>query len=457
MKIAVIEDQDEIRFSVSKILKKEHHSVLELTGSEENIIATLEAFDMDLLILDVMLEANHNGIDILKKLQANSRDISVVIMTAYTTPENLIEASKLGVDDILQKPFQKKELLELLGKYNKKISVNKTLINSIVVSDVEKKFIGSFETMKNVYKSIGSCAVTNMPVLICGETGTGKELVAQLIHTNSSRVKSPFVAINCASVPIDLFESQLFGHEKGSFTSADKQYIGYCEQAAGGTLFLDEIGELDINLQSKLLRFLEEKSFRRVGGVRDIEFLGRIIAATNVDLEAAVANGKFREDLYFRLNMSTIFIPSLRDRKEDIPLLIKHFIALANRDLHTSIINISQEALDFLFSLEFSGNIRELRNVIYNGALLQKQGQINLENIFIKSKKNPKYFGFQYIIEEYFEKYGIENCKNVLEDFEKEFYSILIKKCQNITKASQYLGISRLTLRKFLSKYDIIY
>ena len=223
--------------------------------------------------------------------------------------------------------------------------------------------------MKEIYKKIGIAANNDLAILIYGETGTGKELIANLIHTNSERSAHPFIAVNCASIPKELFESQLFGHEKGSFTSADKQHIGFAEQTGEGTLFLDEIGELDIELQSKLLRFLETKKFRRVGGTKELHFEGRIISATNANLKEQSQQKSFREDLYFRLSMLTITMPTLKERIQDIPILCEHFIAKANRDLKTTISSISEEAIKKLLQHHWRGNIRELRNTIYSACL----------------------------------------------------------------------------------------
>lgn len=457
MKIAIIDDQNEIRFSVSKILQKNNHEVFAFTGSEPLIAQTLLKHKVELIVLDVMLETHQTGIDLLREFQSQGIAIPVILMTAFTTPENLIEASKLRVYDVLQKPFEKTKFLEVIAKYDIKNSTHINAQSKLHTLDkVEKKFIGSFETMGEVYRHIGLCANNDVAVLINGETGTGKELVAQLIHTSSHRASSPFVAVNCASIPSDLFESHFFGHEKGSFTSADKQHIGYAEQTKEGTLFLDEIGELDIVLQSKLLRFLETKTFRRVGGTRDIAFKGRIISATNVDLETYIADNRFREDLFFRLGMTTILIPPLRERKQDIPLLVNHFISLANKDLQTKIDTISDDALNALLKREWCGNIRELRNTIYNASLNAKNNTIRSSDLHVKAKKaSHKETNLSSIIAQKIEQEGVERATLVLNEIEKAFYEEVVRRSENFTKASEYLGISRLTLRKILKKYAL--
>lgn len=456
MNIAIIDDQDEIRFSVSKILKKNEHKLYEFSGSESSIAQTIILNKIELIILDVMLATEKTGIDLLKDFRNANILVPVILMTAFTTPENLIEASKLGIYDILQKPFDKNNLLEVVSKYEITSSdIESSKLHHLNIAD--KKFIGSFETMKEVYRQIGLCANNDFAVLINGETGTGKELVANLIHSSSSRASSPFIAVNCASIPSELFESHFFGHEKGSFTSADRQHIGYAEQVSNGTLFLDEIGELDILLQSKLLRFLENRTFRRVGGTIDIAFKGRIISATNVDLESYIGQNRFREDLFFRLGMTIMNIPSLGERKQDIPLLVDHFISLANKELKTTVKAISNDALDVLSQRQWNGNIRELRNAIYNAALNAKQNIILPTDLVVRTKNKKNVEGLSEAIDHLIEKQGIENLGLIYEEIEKTFYAAMIKNCSNITKLSEYLKISRLTLRKNLKKYGINY
>lgn len=453
MKIAIIDDQDEIRFSVSKILKKGEHELFEFKGNESSLDKILIASNIQLIILDVMLETEKTGIDLLKDLRKENMSVPVILMTAFTTPENLIEASKLGIHDILQKPFEKKELLDVIAKYEESCENQENLLYPI--KHGEKKFIGSFETMKEVYKEIGLCSNNDFTVLVNGETGTGKELVATMIHESSNRATHPFIPVNCASIPNELFESLLFGHEKGSFTSAEKQHIGFAEQVGNGTLFLDEIGEIDISLQSKLLRFLENRTFRRVGGSSDILFKGRIIAATNIDLEQHILANKFREDLYFRLSMITITIPNLNQRKEDIPLLVEHFIKLANKELKCFIKAISNDALTLLSNRKWDGNIRELRNTIYHAVLNAKQDIIHPIDLNIKAKKQKNEHSLDEVIDSLVQNQGLSHLLDVYEYIDKTFYKIALTHCSNITKLSEHLNISRLTLRKTLQKYDL--
>ena len=279
MKIAIIDDQSEIRYSVSKILKRVGHDTLLLSGLEFDIIKQIKDNDIDLLVVDVMLSEDFSGIDLVKNLIRQGIKLPVILMTAYTTPTNMIEASKIGIKDILQKPFTPDELKEMIKKYDEK---NENDIK--IIGQINEEFVGSFQTMKDIYNKIGVASTNDLPVMIVGDTGTGKELIANLIHKNSKFAKSDILAVNCATIPSELFESQFFGHEKGSFSGAKEKHIGFAEAVGEGTLFLDEIGEIDISLQSKLLRFLENKTFKRVGGNKDIKFKGRIISATNINI-----------------------------------------------------------------------------------------------------------------------------------------------------------------------------
>jgi DNA-binding NtrC family response regulator len=449
MKIAIIDDQDEIRYSVSKILKRAKYETVLFNGLEEDIARQIKESDIKLLVVDVMLSDDFSGIDLIKNLYQYNINLPVILMTAYTTPTNMIEASKIGIKDILQKPFTADELKETVKKYDEK---KDTYIK--IQDQINEEFVGSFETMKEIYSKIGIAANNNLPVMVLGDTGTGKELIANLIHKNSKNSKSKILALNCASIPKELFESQLFGHEKGSFTDANKQHIGFAEAVGDGTLFLDEIGELDISLQSKLLRFLENKTFRRVGGNSDINFKGRIISATNININENIKKNSFREDLYFRLSVINIEVPSLKNRKEDIPILVDFFIKKANKDLKLDIKGISSEALEILKKRSYRGNIRELKNAVYNSILNAHEDVIQEDNIKFE-KQNSSDFALKDIISLMIDEKGMENANIILEELEREFYSTLIKKDSNITHLAKNLGISRSTLRKVLQKYDL--
>lgn len=454
MKIAIIDDQQEIRYSVSKILKQYDHTPMQFNGLEDFLDETIQERGVELLIVDVMLDDDFTGIELIKKFKEKGIKLPIILMTAYTTPSNMIEASKLGIKDILQKPFDQTQLIELVNKHQKSKSTHKTKTHTIKKN--EEEFVGSYETMKDIYHKIGIAANNDLSVLIYGETGTGKELIANLIHTNSDKNDSSIISVNCASIPKDLFESQLFGHEKGSFTGADKQHIGFAEQVEGGTLFLDEIGELDGELQSKLLRFLESKTFRKVGGTKEIKFKGRVLSATNADLKNHIENGQFREDLYFRISMLTIMLPNLNQRIHDLPVLCDHFIAKANKDLKTSVNAISQESLEKLKKHNWKGNIRELRNTIYSACLNAQNYEIGLEQIVLLSKEEKSgSFDIEKICLEYLNAKGIGSAKELNDILNEKFLKTCFKVCPNISKLATSLDISRNTLKKQLDRYNI--
>ncbi|NLC27186.1 MAG: sigma-54-dependent Fis family transcriptional regulator [Campylobacteraceae bacterium] len=451
MQIAIVEDQADIRYSVTKILKRHGYDVVGFEGNEAELVKTISQMSPDLLILDVQLGANYSGIDLAKELKAEASTVPIVLMTAYTTAQNMIEASKMGIQNILQKPFDEEALLKLVTPYfQEKESPKKE-----AQKESTETFIGSYETMKEIYRRIGLAANNDLNILIQGETGTGKELIAALIHQNSTRVKEPFVAVNCAAIPIELFESQLFGHEKGAFTDAGSLHIGYAEQVGEGTLFLDEVGELESLAQSKLLRFLETREFRRVGGVKEKPFLGRIVSATNKNLQNKVEAKLFREDLYFRLAILNIEAPPLRERMQDIPILAKHFINEANNRLHVDISAVDEKVQEALQNRSWSGNIRELRNTIFSASLNRQKGTLRLEDFAFPKKNSVK--SWQENLEEALQR-GLED-NTPLKDIEEELKAVWLKVAwenePNISRLSESLGVSRLTLRKRLKEVGI--
>lgn len=449
MKIVVVDDQEDIRYSVAKILKEENHIVYELSGIEKNLIEEIAKIDPFLILLDVKL-GTISGIDILYSLKKNKIENPVVLMTAFTTPTNIIEATKMGVRNILQKPFCAQTLLEIVSKYTIKESIK----SEMVLSYDSEQFIGTFDSMGEIYKKIGVVATNNLSVMIRGETGSGKELVARLIHAHSNRKEHPLITINCAAIPKELFESEFFGHEKGSFTGANKQHIGYFESGNRGSVFLDEVGEMPLDMQSKLLRFLETKNIKRVGGTKEISLDVKIISATNIDISNSIQNGYFREDLYYRLSSLYIEMPPLRNRRDDIPLLVNHFIDRANRELHTNIKSISKDALDILCKHIWQGNVRELKNVITNAALQAIGESITVKDIKLLSSKAKNEHSLYSSIEQELIDIGYENAYKVYESVQNLVVKATLKKYDhNITKAANALRVSRNTLK---SKKEIL-
>ncbi|RMG30050.1 MAG: sigma-54-dependent Fis family transcriptional regulator, partial [Methanobacteriota archaeon] len=382
MKVAIIENQFESGQAICKILKRRNIEPLLLTGNEDEEFLMQQILSADVAILDIQLDMG-SGLDILARLRSRRAGFPVILITAYTTPENIIQASKLGVRDILEKPFNKEEILQVVEKYRQRLLQSPP--HEPQTSPGKESFIGTFKTMGDIYRQIGIAASNDLNVMLVGETGVGKEMAARNIHAFSNRKEKNFVAINCAAVPAELFESELFGHEVGAFTGAKNRKIGLVEQADQGVLFLDEIGEMSVELQSKLLRFLETKKFLRVGGREYLHSDVKIICASNIDIESYIQTGKFRRDLYYRLSQIVIHIPPLRERKSDIPSLVQYFIDRANTELKTDIQGIAPEAMQYLLDYEWPGNIRELKNAIFTAALQRFSGTIQVEDLLLDS------------------------------------------------------------------------
>lgn len=453
MTIVIIDDQEEIRYSLSKILKREGYNTIEFAGDEEKIIDEIKALKPALMIVDVMLGERRSGIDLAREFQGAKLGIPIVLITAYTTPSNVIEASRVGVKEILQKPFEPDEIRSIVQRYAK---TGRAKSSDVIFYEEEgEAFIGSFETMKNVYKKIGIASMNDLNILIRGETGSGKELIAKMIHKSSEHRHKPMVSLNCAAIPSELFESQFFGHERGAFTGADRQHIGYVEQAEDGTLFLDEIGELSPPLQSKLLRFLETKAYHRVGGTKEMKSKVRILSATNIDLSKNMKDGSFREDLFYRLAMILIEVPPLKERQADIPALFNHFIAKANKELGTTIKSISKEAMGVLVAHEWSGNVREFRNTIYNAALNADGDSLRIEDIKLTPLGTRDASLLEQTINDLIHHYTIANGAQAVEKMERAFLTRFIELCPNYTQAATSLQMSRNTLKSKLRKYDL--
>lgn len=453
MTIVIIDDQEEIRYSLSKVLKREGYDTVEFAGDEEGIIDEIKRLKPSLAIVDVMLGENLSGIELSRSMQNAKLGIPIVLITAYTTPSNVIEASRVGVKEILQKPFDPEELRSIVHRYAK---TGRSKSSDVIFYEEEgEAFVGSFETMKTVYKKIGIASMNDLSVLIRGETGSGKELIAKMIHKSSDRAQKPMVSLNCAAIPSELFESQFFGHERGAFTGADRQHVGYVEQAGEGTLFLDEIGELSPPLQSKLLRFLETKEYHRVGGTKEMTSRARILSATNIDLGKNVEEGSFREDLFYRLAMILIEVPPLKERQADIPALFNHFIAKANKELGTTIKSISKEAMGMLIVHEWSGNVREFRNTIYNAALNADTDSVGVGDIKLTSLGSRHTSLLEQAINDLIRHYTISSGAEAMEEIEKAFLTRFIEVCPNYTQAANSLQMSRNTLKAKLRKYDI--
>lgn len=364
-KLLIIDDEPAIVYSLSDCLESSELQIRSANTGRDGI-AEVQKDAPDVILLDVRLP-DQSGLDVFEKIHQIEPRIPVVIMTAFAKTETAIEAMRRGAFDYLLKPVDVTELRSVVSKALEVSRLNRipATVSSEDSSDNEAdRIVGQSPQMQEVYKMIGRIAAQDATVLILGESGTGKELVARAIYHYSRRSKLPFLAINCAALPEALLESELFGHERGAFTGADQRRIGKFEQVNGGTIFLDEIGDMSPATQAKALRLLQQQQFERVGGNQTIQTDVRIIAATNVELETLVDEDEFRRDLYYRLNGFTIKLPPLRQRKEDIPLLVASFISYFNRTLNRNIQSISPDAMDRMMQHDWPGNIRELRSAI---------------------------------------------------------------------------------------------
>jgi len=382
-KILVVDDEQLIRWSLEQNLKKQGYDVA-TAASGEDALRQVKEEEPDLILLDIQLPGM-NGMEVLERVKETNEEIIVIMVTALGILETAVQAMRLGAFDYINKPFNLDELAIVInkafetGELKREVAHFRSEQTSLYGID---KIIGVSKPMDNVKAMIQKIAQSDAStVLVQGESGTGKELVAKAIHYESARADKPFMAINCAAVPETLLESELMGHEKGSFTDAKSQKKGLFEITDGGTLFLDEIGDMEMGMQAKLLRVLEERTFRRVGGTRDISFDVRIVSATNKDLLQAIEEKIFRSDLYYRIQVIPIFLPPLRDRKEDILPLVQHFLDHFNREFGKSVDGISKMAEKFLGEYSWPGNTRELKNVIERAIILESEETLLLEHL----------------------------------------------------------------------------
>ena len=431
--LLIVEDDDLLTLSIKSYAENIFEKVLtakNLQDAQRLVIA----HNPHVILLDNRLPDGY-GINFIKTFKELSPLSEIIIMTAYGDSNTIVKSIKLGAFHYIAKPFEVDELLNLLKKALEQVKSHLSQYPQI-------EFIGNSPLILKIKEIIHRVKDFDIPVLITGETGTGKELVAKLIHYSSKRKYMPFVAVNCSAIPHELFESEMFGYEKGAFTGAERRKIGLLEEAGEGTLFLDEIGDMPLDLQAKLLRVLEEKNFRRLGSTQDIPFKARLIAATNKDLEEKVQKGEFRDDLFFRLNVINIKIPPLRERKEDIPLLVEYFVDLYSRKYNKKIIGVSPALLERLVDYEWPGNIRELRNLIERAVILSDKRLLGIEDIIFPLKPKSEKL--------------LNNKPLTLKEVEKNHIEQVLKVTQgNKSEAARLLGITRTTLRKKIKEYGI--
>ncbi len=438
--ILVVDDEASIRNSLSEWFKMDGYRV-EVAEDAYEALKKLQENNFDIVLVDIKMP-EMDGIELQKRIKEIDKNIITIIITAYATVETAIQAMKDGAFDYITKPVDPDELSRLIKKaieQRRLITENIMLRGKIEELQSLDEIIGESPAMKKVMEMVNTVAETDSTVMIRGESGTGKELIARAIHAKSRRRYFPIVTINCGAYPEGLLESELFGHEKGAFTGALYQRKGKLEMANKGTLFLDEVGNISLKMQMDLLRVLETKKFTRLGGEKVIEVDFRVISATNRDLEQAVKEGSFREDLYYRLNVFTIFLPPLRERRSDIPLLTHYFIKKFSLSMNKDVREISKEALNLLMDYDWPGNVRELRNVIERAMVNVKGTKIEVDDLYFSiSSPYPKPEG------------------ETLEDVEKaHIKKILNKTGWNITKAAEILNIDRVTLYNKIEKYKL--
>jgi DNA-binding NtrC family response regulator len=451
--VLIADDETNLRKVLAALLRREGFSVLTASDGEE-ALALMERARVDLLITDLRMP-KLDGMGLLRRLQDEHKNIPTVVLTAHGTVDLAVEAMKLGAFDFMTKPFDKDELRMVINKAAATAELSHREPHH--APGGRYGLIGESTSLQDVFRTIEKVASTPSTVLITGESGTGKELVAAALHHHSPRKGRPFIRINCAAIPKDLIESELFGYEKGAFTGAVSAKPGRFELADQGTLFLDEIGEVPLEMQVKLLRALQESEFERVGGVSTTKVDVRLVAATNRDLKEEIAAGRFREDLFYRLNVVPIVLPPLRDRIEDIPLLVEHFRAKYNERLQKRVEGASSEAIERLQNYTWPGNIRELENVMERAILFAEGGTIQAEELpeqILKAKKaapelpvknQPTPIGpLKEIVRQHTESVEKELIQRALEETGG-----------NVTKAARRLSISRKSLQNKMKEFGL--
>jgi len=471
-RILVADDEESMRWVLSKALKRKGFEV-DLAPDGRQALELIKDNCYDLAILDIKMPGI-NGLDLLDKVRELKSDLLVVIMTAEASMKNAVEAMKRGAYDYITKPFD----LDVIDAIIEKVTRARDIRGEVTTLkqelkeryQVEKNIVGNSHAMREVYKTIGKVAGSDVTVLIQGESGTGKELVARAIHFNSGRLGKPFVAINCAAIPHDLLESELFGSEKGAYTGASDRKLGKFEQACQGTLFLDEIGDMPLELQAKILRVLQEQEVTRIGGNQNISVDVRVVAATNQALIEKVRQKEFREDLYYRLNVVPITLVPLRERRDDIPDLVQYFLTRTCIEMAVPAKRMGDEAMALLTAHSWPGNVRELENAIKRAVILSNDPQLTpldftgLTPAADQSQAVPQETSLEALVD-----MKLRSCMNGVEKLDKgEIYSIVLEQVErplirfilektrwNQVKTADILGINRNTLRKKISELGI--
>ncbi len=468
-RILVVDDDPSMRYSLNRMLEGQGLGV----SLAKNGIEALERFAQDapdLVVMDIKMPGQ-SGLEVLKEIKEKDPKALVILMTAFGTTETAIEAMKFGAFDYILKPF---DIPQMRGLVERALEVSRMMKKMVSLPDREKTepaeetIVGSSAVMQPIYKMIGQVAPTEVTALLRGESGTGKELVARAIYHHSRRADKPFLPVNCAAIPETLLESELFGHEKGSFTGALTRRIGKFEQGHGGTIFLDEIGDMTPATQAKILRVLQDKQFERLGGSERITVDVRLIVATNKDLEKAIREGTFRQDLYYRLKVVTLHLPPLRERKEDIPELVRYFLQRFRFDVNRDVLEISPKALEKIMRYSWPGNVRELENSVKRAMVIAKGQTLLAEDFLLEGVEEEMGPAEHLELEERLQIRMEPVFKELLElsrkspgaDLMSELEKIVVKRALQETKGNQVqaavlLGISRNTLRSKIERYRI--
>ena len=468
-RILVADDEESIRWVLSKALSKQGYQV-DLATNGQQALEMGRQRSYDLAVFDIKMPGL-SGLDLLTRFQEERPETLVVIMTAESTMKNAVEAMKRGAYDYITKPFDLDTLDAIIIKAQKAAEVTEEVsrLKDEIKGhyQVERAIIGQSAPMQSLYKVLGKIAPSDVTVLIIGESGTGKELVARAIHFNSPRLGKPFIALNCAAIPRELLESELFGHEKGAFTGASERKTGKFEQANGGTLFLDEIGDMPLELQAKLLRVLQEREITRTGGTATIRVDVRIVAATNQNLKKKVQDREFREDLFYRLNVVPIDLPPLRQRREDIPALVGYILDRAREDYQTNARSVTPEAMALLQNHPWPGNVRELEHTLQRAALLSPDALLSpadFPDLLSEQQTGCREASLEALIAAKLQsslvQIDIQEMDNlydmVLHQMERPLINIVLDKTRgNQVKAAEVLGINRNTLRKKIQTLGI--